>query len=281
MSVRRFFALTAALAVVAALGSVAPATAKPHSGSPHYYVSLGDSLAFGFQPNLFYGSGDTNPADYHGYAEDFAAMHPQLTLVNYGCSDETTSTMLNGGCPGAGMLHDSYGSASSQAGAAVNFLTAHPGQVDLISVDIGSNDLLQNLVYPCLADPDPASCIAGGMNSTLYALGAHYATLLTELRAAAPHARIVLFNYYNPLALGMPGSDAFAAAASDVVDTLAQTFHASVADAFSAMNHRAGSPSERAFLCSRTWECTSYADIHPTDLGYRTLAVALQHAVAG
>jgi hypothetical protein len=53
-----------------------------------------------------------------------------------------------------------------------------------------------------------------------------------------------------------------------------------VADAFTAINHDAGSPAERAFLCARTWECTSFKDIHPTDLGYRALAIALLHAVS-
>lgn len=60
---------------------------------------------------------------------------------------------------------------------------------------------------------------------------------------------------------------------------LGLTLHATVADAFAVMNHAAGSPAEEAFLCSRTWECTGFANIHPTDLGYRALAVALLHAL--
>ncbi len=52
-----------------------------------------------------------------------------------------------------------------------------------------------------------------------------------------------------------------------------------MADALAVMNHAAGSPAEEAFLCSRTWECTGFANIHPTDLGYRALAVALLHAL--
>jgi lysophospholipase L1-like esterase len=76
----------------------------------------------------------------------------------------------------------------------------------------------------------------------------------------------------------MPGSDQLLAAANQVVRTVAGAFGADVADAFAAMNHAAGSPAEKAFVCSRTWECTPYQNIHPTDLGYRQLAIALLHA---
>lgn len=273
-----------ALAVIAAvisLGASAIAVATPVSAAPPqqgYYLSLGDSLAFGYQPDLV-AAHDLNAADYTGYAEDFAAMRPRLTLVNYGCPGETSGTMLNGGCPWPGTLHDSYGGAPSQAAAAYAFLGDHPGAVSLISITLGSNDLLA-LVGSCGTEPDPTPCISNGLPGTLTTLGSNYGALVAQLAQLAPNARIVLFNYYNPLALTVPGSDGLAAAASGVVDQLAFTFHASVADAFTAINHDAGSPAERAFLCARTWECTSFKDIHPTDLGYRALAIALLHAVS-
>lgn len=279
MSVRRVLAITAALIAaftVATWGIAAPAMAEADA-SPHYYVSLGDSLAFGYQPDLV-AAGDLNAADYRGYAEDFAGMRPGLTLVNYGCPGETTGSMLAGGCPWPGTLHDPYGGAASQAAAAVAFLRAHPGQVDLISIDLGSNDLLA-LVSTCSSAPDPTACITAGVPATLATLASNYGTLLSELRALAPNAQIVLFNFYNPLALALPGSDQLAGIASNVVEQLAANFHATVADAFTAINHAAGSPAEKAFLCSRTWECTSFANIHPTDLGYRALAVAQLRAL--
>lgn len=280
MSAKQVLAVLAALISVATwvlVGTATPAVAGPDV-SPHYYLSLGDSLAFGYQPDLV-AAGDLDAADYRGYAEDFAGMRPHLTLVNYGCPGETTASMLTGGCPWPGTLHDSYGGAPSQAAAAVAFLRSHPGQVDLISVDLGSNDLLA-LVGRCRTAPDPNACITAGVPATLATLASNYGTLLGQLRALAPNARIVLFNYYNPLALTLPGSDDLIRVASGVVDQLATRFHATVADAFAAINHAAGSPAERAFLCSRTWECTTYANIHPTDLGYRVLSVALLHALA-
>jgi lysophospholipase L1-like esterase len=278
MPVRRVLALLAAVVSVA-LGLVvalaAPAAARPEQRG--YYLSLGDSLAFGYQPDLV-AAGDLNAADYVGYAEDFAAMRPHLSLVNYGCPGETTRSMLVGGCPWPGSLHDPYGGAGPQAAAAYAFLGAHPGAVSLISVDIGSNDLLA-VVAACSAQPDPTQCAAESLPTALQTLATNYGILLANLRALAPGAQLVLFNFYNPLALTLPGSDQLVAAANTVVDQLAAAFHASVADAFGAINHVAGSPSEKAFVCTRTWECTSYANIHPTDLGYRQLAVALLHAV--
>lgn len=272
MSVRGISALVAAaIATVGSLVAVAtPASATPDEG---YYLSLGDSLAYGYQPDL---PGDYNAADYHGYAENFAAMRPHLTLVNYGCWGETTSTLLNGGCtwPAAG-LHDSYGGAASQAAAAYAFLAAHPGQTSLITVDVGSNDV-KNLISSCGGN---AQCIVAGLPATLTKLAGNYANLLAHLTALAPTARLVLFNYYNPFALKLAGSDELLTAANPVIDQLATTFHASVADAFSAMNHAVGSPAEDTFVCIHTWECTSYQDIHPTDLGYRALTIALLTAL--
>jgi lysophospholipase L1-like esterase len=272
MLIRRVLALGGALLAAMTFGVAAPAAAA----SPNYYLSLGDSLAFGYQPNLV-AAGDLNAADYRGYAEDFAMMRPHLSLVNFGCPGETSGTMLSGGCPWPGTLHDSYGAAPSQAAAAVAFLAAHPGQVSLISIDIGSNDLLA-LVNSCSGAANLVACVTAGLPSTLGALAAHYGALLAQLRALAPAAHIVLFNYYNPLALTVPGSDQLSAVASGVVDQLAATFHASVADAFTAINHSAGSPAERAFICTRTWECTPFHNIHPTDLGYRVLSIALLDA---
>lgn len=279
---RRAIVLLAVLLGVSAV-AVPAATAAPaprSAAQSGYYLSLGDSLAFGYQPDLV-AAGDLNAAAYRGYAEDFVAMRPHLSLVNYGCPGETTSTLLNGGCPWLAQptatLHDSYGSAPSQLAAATAFLAAHRGQVSLISVAIGSNDLLA-LVSSCRSAAEPLQCAAAGVPATLATMARNYGYLLATLRQLAPNAQIVLFNFYNPLELSLPGSDQLALAAGAVVDQLAATFGAAVADAFGAINHKAGSPSERAFICTRTWECTPYVNIHPTDLGYRALAVALLQA---
>lgn len=257
-----------ALAVLVTAGGAA---ATPLTGP---YLSLGDSLAFGYQPNLV-AAGDFNPSDYRSYAERFATMRPHLQLSNLGCPGETTGTFIHGGCPwtlGGLPLHVPYG--GSQLAAALAFLGAHP-QTSLITIDIGSNDVL-GLVDGCSGN---LTCIAAGLPATLGTLVTNYTTILAALRSAAPNATLVLFNLYNPLAITMPGSDALVATVNSYIDVLANAFGAHVSDAFRVMNHAAGSPAEAAFVCTRTWECTSYQNIHPTNLGYRKLAVALLHAL--
>jgi len=266
------FATLGVALLLAVLVTAGSAAAAPMSGQ---YLSLGDSLAFGYQPNLV-AAGDFNPADYQSYAEDFASMRPQLQLTNLGCPGETTESLISGGCPwtlGGAPLHTNY-PGESQLQAAVGFLQAHP-QTSLITVDIGSNDLL-NALAACNYD---LSCIQASLPATLAQLLGNYAQILTALRTAAPQAQLVLFNLYNPLAVSVPGSDQLLTGVNTLIDNLASAYGAQVADAFGVMNHAAGSPAERAFLCSRTWECSSYQNIHPTDLGYQQLAVALLHAL--
>src|SRR5437868_8708248 len=87
------------------------ASSRSHSfvGPKAYYLALGDSLAFGYQPNL-----DWN----HGYVDDFFTdlqSHGTTSLINMGCPGETSSTFMNGGCPGA-LLHK-YLYVSSQLAA--------------------------------------------------------------------------------------------------------------------------------------------------------------------
>jgi lysophospholipase L1-like esterase len=273
---RRLTLLTAVLvAACTALSAASAAADEPvRSG---YYLSLGDSLAFGYQPDLV-AAGDFNPSDYRSYAEDFADMRTALTLVNYGCPGETSSTLITGGCPWPGPLHDPLGSATSQLGAALAFLAAHPGQVSLITIDIGSNDLLA-LVSSCQAQSgDVQSCLRAGLPPTLTTLAHNYGVILTSLESLAPEARVVVFNLYNPLAEVLPGSDALLAVVNQTLAEIATAFNAGLADAFTAINLSAGSPAEPTLICARTWECTSFHNIHPTDIGYRAMAVALLHA---
>jgi hypothetical protein len=87
-----------ALAVLVTFGA-GPATAAPNTGrAPRYYLSLGDSLSRGVQPDP---AGQNHPTD-QGYADDLAKVGrlvlPQLHLVKLGCeTEETTTSMLDGG----------------------------------------------------------------------------------------------------------------------------------------------------------------------------------------
>jgi len=99
MSARRVLTtLGLILALAATLTSpVLAAPARPNEGRAQYYVSLGDSLSVGIQPDA---TGANQPSDV-GYADQvYGALlpaMPRLQLVKLGCSGETTQTMIEGG----------------------------------------------------------------------------------------------------------------------------------------------------------------------------------------
>src|SRR5581483_11882434 len=81
------------LAAAAIAGSAAGAQPK------HYYLSLGDSLAYGEQPVKV---GLPPSAVRTGYTDVVAkrlrALNPKLEVVNYGCPGESTVTYVRGRC---------------------------------------------------------------------------------------------------------------------------------------------------------------------------------------
>src|SRR5919202_5001328 len=102
---RRARLMTAAL-LLALLPMAHPATATMSVGPKTFYLALGDSLAWGYQPNWNI---------VQGYAEDlylhllrrgaqgrtFFHLPPRGTLfeINMSCSGETAATLIAGGCP--------------------------------------------------------------------------------------------------------------------------------------------------------------------------------------
>src|SRR5215471_13395856 len=101
---RRIATTIAVATVVVATGAMAggvPALAASHGAkattASSFYLSLGDSLAQGVQPNAQGVSVETK----QGYPDQlFTALrlgNPTLKLVKLGCPGETTLTMIKGG----------------------------------------------------------------------------------------------------------------------------------------------------------------------------------------
>jgi hypothetical protein len=130
-----------ALAVSAALPATA-AMADERTG-PSYYLSLGDSLSVGDQPNA---QGVTLPTN-QGYADQlYAALRAHdrdLRLAKLGCPGETTATLNKGGICGyqGDQRYSLTADKGTQLAAALAFIRAHHGHVPLITIDIGANDL--------------------------------------------------------------------------------------------------------------------------------------------
>ncbi len=165
-------------------------------------------------------------------------------------------------------LHHPYagGPDSSQLSDALAYLDAHPGSVNPITIDIGANDALGLIKTTCKLE---AACIAAGAPAVFAKIGANLGLILGELRAAAPHAQIIVLGLYNPFGETITGGDALTAALNEVEAKVAAGVGARFADPLPFFNPPGAL--EAPTICLLTNMCTPLVDIHPTDLGYRVL----------
>jgi lysophospholipase L1-like esterase len=250
--------IVAALTLVGLAAPAGAATARTQ------YLALGDSLAFGYQPNGVFDQ---------GYVQQLHAMHPDLALTNLGCPGETSQTLVAGGkCPGA-----------SQLQSALTFLKGHRHQVRLITIDIGGNDVNRCV---SLATGIDQNCF----RQALFTLGFNLFVTVAALRHAAPDATIVGMTYYDTvLAAYLVGPAGQALAQQSL--PLSHQFNglltfiyrlggfrvADVAGAFETDNQTVvnGIPVDVARICQWTWMCTK-TDIHANTAGYGVIARAFE-----
>ena len=272
-------AVSAALAAAPRIAA-APAGAATSNGA-RYYLSLGDSLAQGYQPI----GGPWSPLGSVGYNQGYADQllklvrdrYEHLRLVKLACGGETTTTMIVGS-PWCG----SGFAAGSQLAEAEAFLQAHRGEVAFVTLDIGGNDL---------TSPD-----GGGPAATQINLP----RILAQLRdAAGPDVPIVGMNYYHPFLpdvwFGTHNVAALAGAVGAITafnDLLASLYAAAgdpVADVESVFSTTDvgdadgdGVPEDVERVCAWTWRCASPPhgpDIHPDTAGYGVIAQAFEEVL--
>jgi lysophospholipase L1-like esterase len=286
----------ATCASILALIALAPAPAA--AARTRYYLSLGDSLAQGMQPD---GAGLTLNTD-QGYADQLYAIEkrriPGLKLVKLGCGGETTTSFLTGhGNSGDALLLGCDPAGGSQMAAAERFLRAHHrgGEVALVTLDIGAND-----VDGCTdEDTIETNCVIRGAEH----ISANLPVILRRLRrAGAPGTPMAAMTLYNPfLELYLtPGGHAEALAsdryARNVNEGLASIYRAGgfrvahVDTAFhtydtSRRTSLAGQtrpvPVAVAEVCRLTWMCAPAPvgpNIHANALGYGVIARAFAAA---
>lgn len=248
---------------VVALGIARPGSLFHH----HYYLALGNSISFGYQPDLDFGDGFVDDA--------FAELRQAnvTDLANYACAGETSTTMITGGCSGHLIHHDAY--TGAQLDATVAFLGRHKGTVNPITLDIGSNDVLP--------DWDSGSCTAAPNGMTdLARLDANLTqTILPRLIAAVGTqyrtGDLVMLNYYNPFARECPESADFVKMLNSHLAADAAQFGVPVADVYAAFG---GDAHMADHLCAYTWMCNAqFHDIHPTTQGYQVIAGAVERAL--
>jgi lysophospholipase L1-like esterase len=281
-------------AAMLALTAVAPADAA----RTRYYLSLGDSLAQGMQPNS---AGLTLNTD-QGYADQLYAIEkpriPGLKLVKLGCGGETTTSFLTGrGNAGDALLLGCAPAGGSQIVAAERFLRSHhrAGEVALLTLDIGAND-----VDGCARESaiDTPCVIAGAEH-----ISTNLPVIMRRLRrAAAPGTPMAAMTLYDPflqlyLTPGGRGeaiaSDAYAnnvnqgltrlyrAGAFRVahVDAAFRTYDISRKTSLPGQSLRV--PVAVAEVCRLTWMCAPAPvgpNIHANRAGYGVIAQAFARA---
>ncbi len=239
--------------------------------SPHYYMALGDSLSFGYQPNLDFSA---------GFADDIFndLRGANVTgIVNDACAGEATQTMIFGGCAARFAHHGSY--TGPQLQAALDFLKSpeNQGRVSPVTLEIGVNDVFQ--------DWNPTTCSVGpNASADLATMDTNITkTILPELLSAlatprgAPAGDLHLLNYYNPFAQECSDSAQFVHELNDHLQADAAQFRVPVVDVYTAFG---GDAHTAANVCADTWMCDPrFHDIHPNDAGYRIIANAVESAL--
>jgi lysophospholipase L1-like esterase len=266
------------IVLIAAVGWAVGISAEAAQFNPpkHYYLALGDSLAFGAQVGKFLSelaSGTYDPASFNtGYVDDFAArmraFDPKLETVNLSCPGETTASFA-GTCFFRALgfpIKVNY--SGSQEQAALDFLRAHRGKVGPITIDLGLNDA----ELPC-AGPNfstDLACFHAVMPAALQSVDAHLPRILDELHAASPSSEIIVMTYYNPFFVADPSTDALVQSMNSEIARIAAARKLRVADMFSTFNQTGD---EASTLCTLTFVCAPpLYDEHATDAGYAIMA---------
>jgi lysophospholipase L1-like esterase len=271
------------------------ATTTTTAPGPRYYVSLGDSYASGWEP----GVGNTTNGFAYQVADGAATAGTPLELVNFGCAGATTTSILTtAGCPAEALGPGATPyDGQTQADAAEAFLRAHPGEVELITVSIGGNDVTR-----CGVDPDPVACVGTAVGS----INQNLPVLLQRLRATAGADTLIVGTTYPDVILGewvsgAPNGQqlatlsvtafqaiinpalqaAYTAAGAEFVDVTAASGAYGALTDLTPVAPYGNIPVPVAKVCELTYYCEQ-RDIHPRAAGYELIAdLVLQVLAAG
>jgi lysophospholipase L1-like esterase len=272
------------------MGVVNSSTAGADTTSAAFYLDLGGSASIGVQPTLINPGGQ---ASVDGYANELvsfeAARGVVLQLTQLGCPGETTVTMTSGG-------DHCYVSGETQLGDAMSFLLTHFGQLGMVTIDLGFNDLRPCLEHQTLEQ----SCV----NHQLTQVQQQMPTIIEELKSAAgPNVSFVGLSHYDPFLadalLGSAGksiSDNSNREVGRLNATLQSAYAiagipmAMVGNAFESRDvglvNVAGVgrvPENVANACALTWMCQPAPlgpNIHPNDAGYAAIATAIESVLS-
>ncbi len=263
---------TIVLPVLLATALLAP---RELSAAVDTYVSLGDSLAFGYTD----GREILNPSfGDQGYVRRFAdgvaarngGSRPEV--LNLGIASETTSSYFLGGKLATFANLNYTVPFPSQSTLFVSKVAANPGAVTTVSISLGSNNLfeLANSSAFQTASPDQRAALLG---QTLADTFQQYARILTDVRTLVPRADLLLLGPYNPFSAVptspfAPFADPAVQALNAVIADLATRFEGTYIDLYSAF---IGHEVEYTNILSID-PFSGQNNIHPNDRGYEVIA---------
>jgi lysophospholipase L1-like esterase len=267
--------LTGVLGLALLTNVGASAASGPVYQAPQaYYLALGDSMTYGVQPAK--ASAGLPPSGFRtGYVDVFGArlraLAPKIQVVNYGCPGESAKTFINGGCPWLaqrGRLHDTF--KGSQLRAALAFLRTHRGQVSPITLTLWGNDVFEEFAPACKGD---LVCIRSHASAGLSRFTSRLASIVGQLRAAAPGAEIILTGAWNFDVEHLTQTDPLFRSIDARITRVAAAGKARVANIYPVFSPVENPAEAKDRICALTFIC-SQGDPHPTDAGYRAMAAA-------
>ncbi|MEO8049908.1 MAG: SGNH/GDSL hydrolase family protein [Acidobacteriota bacterium] len=195
------------------------------------YLALGDSIAFGYNPLVI----PVNLNKYVGYPEIVSdATHRKV--ANASCFGESSGSFLVVGAPDTGCaawranfpLPVAY--SGTQMQYTLDYLAQNAKKTDLITIDIGANDL-GVLLAACNFD---LTCATNGLPATLAGYAQNLTGIFGGIRATGYTGTIVAVTAYavnyNDQQVEIPGLLAL----NGVLAQIASAFDVQVADAFTA-----------------------------------------------
>ncbi len=255
------------------------------------YVSLGDSFATGYRP-----ADNGVPAGTgRGSFADLVATRSGLRLINLACNGTTSSSVRDTpGCTPENRALDAPDPGNqTQLDEAVHALADHQGEVGLVTVVLGGNDLA-----PCALSKDAQAALTCASDAVA-TIQRNLAAILPALREAAGDAEIVGLTYPDVF-LGAWVSPAFPDGQNlarlsvpmfrDFFNKTLKSEYDKIDAKFVDITEATGGyepltditqnptygpiPTPVAKVCELTYFCT-HTDVHPTPAGHQAIAAAV------
>jgi lysophospholipase L1-like esterase len=243
------------------------------------YLSLGDSLAFGYTTVAT----STEPSfGDRGYVAPYAdwlatrdgGVRPKV--VNLGITGESTASFFDTS-NAARAVNLTYGGMSLSQSAKLAQVVSDEGAlgnaIETVSVALGANDIFQVVLQPGFIDL-PGAQQLGAIFAALQSALDNYTLAMTQVRSLLPEADLLIIGQYNPFA-AVPESPA-SAFAPLIVDALNQ-INTNVASAFGGryIDTFSAFAGNEAVYTQILLDGPPGSNPHPTPAGYAAIAAAM------